>query len=1431
MNLAEYDSSVIYGRVLEALVEDDQLDERALGKMPTDVVELFGQLEGDDVKLYYQAAKKGYDSLSDHDQKRLRGALEKAAKGMELDHADASRLVDHACKALERRIASKASHYVGEDGSLSASLGAALGEVHYAGDTVVPGKNHGSFSTFRVRPRAGGEDEGTAFKAKTADGKIVPIIMRGQSGKGGEAEVVIPGPGGKRVRIPIDKAITLRSAISQYDLKEVPKLVQAVMRGNLAGVFSFPEHTELTERGSVEALDSAANGIVDDLDQKTAKKIETLKKSMSSGADVAHVAMSLLSDLEGERKRLKGSLSAGQDKKLRKLKALKQVVSELLHFEHAELGEVAPPGFEGTVLAMKKKHPEIKNPWAMAWVMKNKGQSSHYKIKGGKAVPKKEDAEADECTGDEDCGCGCKEVDEASKETFVVARTRILDHLGKEGWKVTAHLKIPKAQKEDTTLWFKPQAVYMGQRNDFGNARSIHIDDIRGMSTDDFMAHVKRWITIHDENKSTYHREDHDLDDFLDDAAGMSGDVGAERETDMPKTGSPISAPNDRVATTAGGGLSAALMAACIDKGMAATGPGVDEIGVLDADRGEFDAGNFDDQDVSVIDDYQASMGEAVKAGQLFIIVDKKTGQAIGKDIFQGTVKADGALAKMGGEKATGYQVMDAMWHNPTRAKLKAMGWIGEASAYVRGGKARRVVIRGDKFKIAKIMADAHIPFIFVREAGTNTVGDVPTQHLSKLSKLLKDKPELEGRFAKIETEDRDAPGGVQTQAEPTVAGYEPPYALPPNKLTGEDAVQFDKVVGAIMADVIRDNDTAKMKTVPPQGVAKVIDPTKYTAEEKYEVGPAFKKFMEVYAEELAKAVEKYPSEYGFPVSEVPVVVGRMKAAMERGSFNHAGHAFKATAKRLGIKPTRQAIVAYISGSNESIDDIDADTRIKLAETYDRMVSGKDLSKEELVDAERYKQLVIAKMTPQGVSTEVATTKRQKLPESADPEMNETIQIRASAYHDREGFTISGSPSDGGGRIKIFVRLRETAEKIRALYKKQPDRPSREDIKARNDQVDDLIRGEAKAESIDEAFEDAAIGALREDYMGHHFFDGKSWYADTAFINDSQRVMPGMELKHMGFGEFQLVGKAGKIDFDRMRGKDFPGQHGRSHKLYDDQDGKLVKELIAAMEKHHKSELVKEDADLDEGSDPLGKPEIVHGMKFGGTRYKFLRGVNIDHVESKGDFVAWQADSPKSKQLGTAKSLDAAKQLAVKHADLKKRLGESEELTEAPRGVPRPGTRVKFTPNPASYMLYTKPPKKGEEGEVTTIPLGGSRSHYMPGPGGGLVYVKWDEHGTMGISPHDVEKIRGGGASTGKLKGKKLSDEIARLFKQHSNGVQFNIMDLGKLHKDVEAANDAGENLEAAMVAAVRKYAVGGHPARGAAESLSGAIRASSAVV
>ena len=58
--------------------------------------------------------------------------------------------------------------------------------------------------------------------------------------------------------------------------------------------------------------------------------------------------------------------------------------------------EKAPPGFEGTVKAMKK-HKDIDNPFALAWSMKNKGYKSHKKADG--SMKKEEVEELDEKEG------------------------------------------------------------------------------------------------------------------------------------------------------------------------------------------------------------------------------------------------------------------------------------------------------------------------------------------------------------------------------------------------------------------------------------------------------------------------------------------------------------------------------------------------------------------------------------------------------------------------------------------------------------------------------------------------------------------------------------------------------------------------------------------------------------------------------------------------------------------------------------------------------------------------------------------------------------------------------------------------------------------------------------------------------------------------
>jgi len=82
--------------------------------------------------------------------------------------------------------------------------------------------------------------------------------------------------------------------------------------------------------------------------------------------------------------------------------------------------------------------------------------------------------------------------------------------------------------------------------------------------------------------------------------------------------------------------------------------------------------------------------------------------------------------------------------------------------------------------------------------------------------------------------------------------------------------------------------------------------------------------------------------------------------------------------------------------------------------------------------------------------------------------------------------------------------------------------------------------------------------------MAHFIAPDKKIYVDTAFINAAGRL-PGMTLKHMGFGEFTLDSPKGEIEFDRTRGKKFEGQSGRSHQFYDNKGGQKGAEAVVKL--------------------------------------------------------------------------------------------------------------------------------------------------------------------------------------------------------------------------------------------------------------------------
>jgi hypothetical protein len=95
--------------------------------------------------------------------------------------------------------------------------------------------------------------------------------------------------------------------------------------------------------------------------------------------------------------------------------------------------------------------------------------------------------------------------------------------------------------------------------------------------------------------------------------------------------------------------------------------------------------------------------------------------------------------------------------------------------------------------------------------------------------------------------------------------------------------------------------------------------------------------------------------------------------------------------------------------------------------------------------------------------------------------------------------------------------------------------------------------------------------------MAHTVIDNK-FYVDSDFLNSLYGIH-GVSLEHMGFGEFYATTPMGTVDFDRMRGKDFPGQGGRSHRAYD-REGygtKATEWLIGQVESRGKSVRVARD--------------------------------------------------------------------------------------------------------------------------------------------------------------------------------------------------------------------------------------------------------------
>ena len=123
------------------------------------------------------------------------------------------------------------------------------------------------------------------------------------------------------------------------------------------GLTPWPGELESVRR--VRESEAGAEGLTEDLTDKDKKKgmmkVAKMHKDEGRPGVGKKIAKKAKSYFEARRARFAASMR---------------------NFRASTVKEVSPPGWEGTVKAMKKD-PGIKNPWALAHSMKNKGMSSH----------------------------------------------------------------------------------------------------------------------------------------------------------------------------------------------------------------------------------------------------------------------------------------------------------------------------------------------------------------------------------------------------------------------------------------------------------------------------------------------------------------------------------------------------------------------------------------------------------------------------------------------------------------------------------------------------------------------------------------------------------------------------------------------------------------------------------------------------------------------------------------------------------------------------------------------------------------------------------------------------------------------------------------------------------------------------------------------
>lgn len=114
------------------------------------------------------------------------------------------------------------------------------------------------------------------------------------------------------------------------------------------------------------------------------KNAEAVSKvSVGNTYKAAQIKLTILADIYKDRideSLIRGTMIAEDLKTMDKIdrSILAETAEGIVHIINKRLAEDSPPGWKGTVKAMKK-HKDIDNPYALAWSMKKKGYKSHYK--------------------------------------------------------------------------------------------------------------------------------------------------------------------------------------------------------------------------------------------------------------------------------------------------------------------------------------------------------------------------------------------------------------------------------------------------------------------------------------------------------------------------------------------------------------------------------------------------------------------------------------------------------------------------------------------------------------------------------------------------------------------------------------------------------------------------------------------------------------------------------------------------------------------------------------------------------------------------------------------------------------------------------------------------------------------------------------------